>query len=172
MTLNDSDIEEVFRLHRAKMQRLAALLLRDESEADDAVSEVWMKLYRKRPLDGVENVEAFLLTAIRNHCINVKKARTREPVLISANELLVDRERSTPPDDSYLDSAEANESRLQDIETFINERLTEQTQRVLKLRFHNKMKYAEIARELGISEAAVYKHLSQGLEKLKKQFNP
>ena len=33
------------------------------------------------------------------------------------------------------------------------------------------MKYREIAAELGISEAAVYKHLAQGISKLKEKFN-
>ncbi|WP_262897872.1 sigma factor-like helix-turn-helix DNA-binding protein [Segatella copri] len=34
------------------------------------------------------------------------------------------------------------------------------------------MKYREIATELGISEVAVYKHLAQGIRKLKQKFNP
>ena len=50
--------------------------------------------------------------------------------------------------------------------------LTPQTNQVLQLRFRQKLKYREIASELGISEVAVYKHLAQGIKKLKQKFNP
>ena len=44
--------------------------------------------------------------------------------------------------------------------------------RCLTLINRQKMKYREIATELSISEVAVYKHLSQGIKKLKQKFNP
>jgi len=34
------------------------------------------------------------------------------------------------------------------------------------------MTYSQIAQQLGISEAAVYKHLAQAIRKLKQRFNP
>ncbi len=64
------------------------------------------------------------------------------------------------------------EERMQAIEAFILEQLTPQTQTVMRMRFQENMKYAEIATELNISEAAVYKHLAQGIRKLKQRFNP
>ena len=42
----------------------------------------------------------------------------------------------------------------------------------LNLLSRQKMKDREIATELGISEVAVYKHLAQGIKKLKQKFNP
>lgn len=42
----------------------------------------------------------------------------------------------------------------------------------LNLLNRQKMKDREIATELGISEVAVYKHLAQGIRKLKQKFNP
>ena len=42
----------------------------------------------------------------------------------------------------------------------------------LNLLSRKKMKDREIATELGISEVAVYKHLAQGIRKLKQKFNP
>ena len=55
---------------------------------------------------------------------------------------------------------------------YMNAELTPQTRKVLDLRFRQKLKYREIATELGISEVAVYKHLAQGIRKLKQKFNP
>ena len=43
---------------------------------------------------------------------------------------------------------------------------------MMRLRFVRQMKYREIAAALNISEVAVYKHLSQGIQKLKQHFNP
>ena len=42
----------------------------------------------------------------------------------------------------------------------------------LNLLSRQKMKDREIATELGISEVAVYKHLAQGIRKIKQKFNP
>ena len=42
----------------------------------------------------------------------------------------------------------------------------------LNLLSRQKMKDREIATELGFSEVAVYKHLAQGIRKLKQKFNP
>lgn len=64
------------------------------------------------------------------------------------------------------------EERMQAIEAFILENLTLQTQTVMRMRFRENMKYAEIATKLNISEAAVYKHLAQGIRKLRQRFNP
>ena len=47
-----------------------------------------------------------------------------------------------------------------------------QTREVVQLRFRDRKSYREIAEQMGISEAAVYKHLAQGIRKLKARFNP
>ena len=61
--------------------------------------------------------------------------------------------------------------RLEEILDFIDKGLTPQTARIVRLHYQKKMKYREIAAELGISEAAVYKHLAQGITKLREKFN-
>ena len=62
-------------------------------------------------------------------------------------------------------------ARLEEILDFIDTQLTPQTARIVRMHYQKKMKYREIAAELGISEAAVYKHLAQGIKKLKEKFN-
>ena len=39
------------------------------------------------------------------------------------------------------------------------------------MHYGQRMKYREIAEQVGISESAVYKHLSQAIVKLKNRFN-
>ena len=53
---------------------------------------------------------------------------------------------------------------------FIDNELTPQTSLIIRLHYQQKLKYREIALQLGISQTAVYKHLSQGIQKLKRKF--
>jgi RNA polymerase sigma-70 factor (ECF subfamily) len=67
-------------------------------------------------------------------------------------------------------SADDLERLWTDIRRFIDSGLTEQDRRVLLLRFDEGCTYREIGRRLGISEAAVYKHLAQALRRLRLHF--
>ena len=53
------------------------------------------------------------------------------------------------------------------ISRLIGSSLTPQTATVVRLRFYEGLKYADISEELGISEAAVYKHLRRAIEILR-----
>ena len=71
MTMTKSDLEILFKTHYATMFRLAMSFLYDEDEARDVVSDVFTSL-----LDGglairSYNARGFLLTCVRNSCINV-----------------------------------------------------------------------------------------------------
>jgi RNA polymerase sigma-70 factor (ECF subfamily) len=48
--------------------------------------------------------------------------------------------------------------------------MPEMTQRILRLRYQQGMKYREIADELKVSEVTVFHHLSQSLKELKDYF--
>ena len=68
--------------------------------------------------------------------------------------------------------AEEQTDRLSEVLDYSRQELTPQTLRVFQMRYQHRKTYAEIAEELGISEAAVYKHLAQALTKIKNHFNP
>lgn len=53
----------------------------------------------------------------------------------------------------------------------IDQSLTVQDRRVVKMRFKERMSYDEIAGQLGISEVAVYKHLRHAMDVLRQNFN-
>jgi len=53
----------------------------------------------------------------------------------------------------------------------IDQSLTMQDRRVVKMRFNERMSYGGIAGELGISEVAVYKHLRHAMDVLRQNFN-
>ena len=80
--------------------------------------------------------------------------------------------RALPLDDSEEDNRDEEEEVFQQYQQFIQTELTPQTQRVFRMHYGERLKYREIAEQVGISEAAVYKHLSQAITKLKNRFNP
>ena len=68
--------------------------------------------------------------------------------------------------------AEDEDERMTDIVEFVVSHLTEQEQRIFRLRFTEGYSYEEIASSEGISRVAVWKHLSHALKEIRNRFNP
>ena len=69
-------------------------------------------------------------------------------------------------------NAEDEDERMTDIVEFVVSHLTEQEQRIFRLRFTEGYSYEEIASSEGISRVAVWKHLSHALKEIRNRFNP
>lgn len=154
------DIKQLYEQHRTAMLRLALRLLGDEEESRDVVSDVFAHLAEEQRAQS----HAYLFTAVRNRCLNLlrhKRLSERVHRLLPIGEDVSEELQTAEPTDEM-------EAMLQFIET----ELTPQTREVVQLRFRERKSYREIAEQLGISEAAVYKHLAQGIRKLKARFNP
>ena len=150
------DIKRLYEQHREALLRLALRLLGDEEESRDVVSDVFARLAEEQRAES----HAYLFAAVRNRCLNLlrhKRLSERVHRLLPISE-----EQQTGETEDKTDAM------LQ----FIATELTPQTREVVQLRFRDRKSYREIAEQLGISEAAVYKHLAQGIRKLKARFNP
>ena len=157
-----TDIQRLYDEHCEAMLRTACRLLGDEEESRDVVSEVFAQLSEQQV--DIRNDAAFLLSAVRNRCLNLlrhKRLSERVHKLLPIGEEMVEEEAADEEEDS-----------LEAMLRFVNTELTPQTREVVRLRFHEQMTYREISAHLGISEAAVYKHLAQAIRKLKARFNP
>ena len=170
MQKNRETIERLFRQHYQRMYRLAMVLLKDDAASKDVVSEVFAAVLDGNVALRPDSTESYLLVCVRNKCINLLN---RQKLKDRVNRLLqVDASPSVIPQEAVLAGVEEEEKRHETIRTYMDAALTPQTRKVIDLRFRQKLKYREIAAELGISEVAVYKHLAQGIKKLKQQFNP
>jgi len=60
------------------LYRFAFRFLSNKEEAEDAVQEVFLKLWKiKDKLEGYSNIRAFIMTMTRNHCLDrLRKKRT------------------------------------------------------------------------------------------------
>ena len=159
----EETIEHLFRMHYGAMFRLAVAMLHDSDEAKDAVSEVFVRLFRDNFHLPKKGTGAYLLVSVRNQCLDIiRQKQLRERV----NKLLT---TETEPDLSHV---QHQTDRYMALLAFADSKLTSQTCIVFRLRFDQRLSYKAIAEQTGISEAAVYKHLAQAIKKMKEQFNP
>ena len=162
MPKREKTIEALYRLHYDDLLRRACILLHDEEDARDAVSDVMARLMAADILPESEKLVTYVRSSVRFECLNrLKRMKLQERM-----------RRALPLDDETLDSRGEEEEQYREYQQFIQTELTPQTRRVFEMHYTEQLKYREIAEQVGISEAAVYKHLSQAISKLKNRFNP
>ena len=161
MTMTTSELEILFKTHYAAMFRLAMSLLYDEDESKDVVSDVFASLLGGGLAIRSDNARGFLLTCVRNSCINVirhKQMRERFMKLYSNRaEPLADG-----PDDSLM---------LDELREYIDNNLPPLSRRIFTLRYLQDMTCQQVADAVGVSRVTVHHHLSQSLEKINTYFN-
>ena len=158
-----NEIKQLFEEHYDRMYLLARVMLHDDEESRDAVSDVFAHIADGGISVKADTAKSFLLTCVRNKCLKVIRARQ---VRQRASQFL------QLDDTIELMPIEKQADRLTEVLDYSERELTPQTLRVFQMRYQQKKSYAEIASTLGISEAAVYKHIAQALNKIKKHFNP
>lgn len=156
---NNETIAQLFRLHYPDMMRMARLLLHDDAESEDVVGEVFASLLHKDILPTGSTVRAFLMTAVRNRCLNLLRNRTIQQ-RIQGLYLL---------DSQMGDSADDMEERIDNVRQVLDSDLDDTCRRVLTQRYDQQLSYAEIAKAEGISETAVYKRIRKALDSLKEK---
>ena len=161
MTMTRRELEILFKSHYGAMFRLAMSMLYDEDESKDVVSDVFASLAAGGMTIKSDNARGFLLTCVRNSCINVirnKQARERFVKLYSNKaEALADGS-----DDSLM---------LNELREYINTELPPLSRRIFTLRYLHDMTCQQVADAMGVSRVTIHHHLSQSLEKINAYFN-
>ena len=157
--IDKREFEMVFRRHYDGMFRLALRMLGDEAESKDIVSDVFAQLLHRGTDLKSDTLRAYLLTSVRNRCINLLVHRQKEQQMQKA----VVVEMITP-------EQTAEQEQLQMLYHYIDTQLPKLSQQILRLRYQQGLKYREIAKVLQVSEVTVHNHLSQSLKQLKDHF--
>ena len=159
--MTKSELEILFKTHYAAMFRLAMSMLYDTDDARDVVSDIFASLLDGGMTIRNDNASGFLLTCVRNSCINVirhKQMRERFMKLYSTKaEPLTDG-----PDDSMM---------LAELRDFINTELPPLSRRIFTLRYLQDMTCKQVADAVGVSRVTVHHHLSQSMEKINAYFS-
>ena len=72
---DQSKLEKLFRQHYRQMYRLATMLLHDDAESKDVVHDIFAHLLNDSKELKEETAEHYLLTCVRNRCLNVIRSR-------------------------------------------------------------------------------------------------
>lgn len=141
------------------LYRLALHLLESGQDAEDAVQDLYARLWKARDsLDGIQNPRAYCLTLLRNMCIDRIRSAQRHGTTALAEETA----GQSPGPDEKLHGREKLRGVIQAIE-----RLPESQRKVLMMRVIEEKSYEEIARDTGMSQLTLRVLLSQARKKLK-----
>lgn len=150
-----------------KIYRLAKRILISHDEAEDAVQEVFFKLWNNREsISTYRNTEAFAMTMTRNYCLDRLKSK-------QASNLTLVHSNYKNEDSGLEKQIEAKDSVGMVFE--IMKLLPEQQRIILQLRDVEHYEFAEIAEILNTNETAVRVNLSRARkavrEELIKKYN-
>lgn len=168
---NKNDIEKLFKAHYQQMLRLAVALLHDDDSARDIVHDVFASILGNCPeggssvrsgCDGVAVTPGYLLSAVRNRCLNlIRDNGVRDRVI---NRYFIEN-------DEYDTEDWPDDETIARIYRIIKDNLTPQSRKAMELRFCEGFTFAKVASEMGVSENAVYKHVRQALVIIRKNLS-
>ena len=139
--------------------QVAFYILEDSAEAEDAVQELFLKLWKGRDaLDSIRSPKGYCITLLRNLCLD----RIRR-----ASRTVVPKELPDPPVEGRQDDAMDERERLAKVLDAIKS-LPDRQRQVLTLRTLDGLSYEEIADRTGLNYLTLRVLLSQARNKLKK----
>ncbi|MBQ8948187.1 MAG: sigma-70 family RNA polymerase sigma factor [Prevotella sp.] len=154
------DIERLFRQHYRQMYRLATILLHDDAESKDVVHDVFAQLLSDSRSLREDTAEAFLLTSVRNRCLNVVRNRQIQERIQRL--YFLDLETTILSERLLREEIDALNEGIRRLHPPI-------CHDIILWHFRDGLTFSEIARRLQVSETTVYKHLRRALESLRVQ---
>ena len=141
--MNSDDFNEYVRQQSRKLFGYAFRILLNQEEAEDAVQEVFIKLWNMREkLDEYESIEALAITVTKNYCID--QLRKQKHVIQDKQDDNDYHKISSPSPQDLLESLESN-----NIIHLIIEHLPDLYKVIIKLRDIEGLSYEEIAEQTG-----------------------
>jgi RNA polymerase sigma-70 factor (ECF subfamily) len=141
------------------LYRVAFYILESEADAEDAVQELYLKLWRNRSaLDGIRNPRAYAVTLLRNLCLD----RIRQAVRTLDAEVPESIGGGFDPE-AAMDQKERLEKVLAAIKS-----LPERQREILILRTVEGLSYEEIGERTGMNYLTLRVLLSRARQTLKK----
>jgi RNA polymerase sigma factor (sigma-70 family) len=148
------------------LYRLAKRLLVSSDEAEDAVQEVFLKLWKGRDkINNYRSPEALAITVTKNYCLDRLKSKQASNLKIVHS--------NYKNSENIERTIEGNEG--VELVTKIMETLPEKQKMIMQLRDIEQFEFAEISQMLEINETAIRVALSRARkvvrEQLIKQYN-
>lgn len=152
--------EELFRSRYARLTLFAFKYLSDRQEAENIVQMVFIRYWEKRKELKIESLNSYLMTAVRNSCLNELKRRPHFYSVEDQYNLLDEQEDRSEEDELMNDVLKAIED------------MPPKRRKIFKMSRFDGYKYKEIAGQLGISQKTVEVQMGKALKTLREMFNP
>ena len=151
-------LEKLFKQHYRQMYRLATILLHDDAESKDVVHDIFARLLDDHRDLREETAESYLLTSVRNRCLNVMRNRQIQERVERL--YLLDLDTTITPTEQFEEELKALYKGIEQLEPPV-------CHDIIMQHFHDGITFKEIANRLGVSETTVYKHLRRALSQLR-----
>lgn len=159
---DETSFEVLVERYSPRIYSLAYRFLNDKGEAEDAVQEVFIRVYRALPKSKLDLAfKPWIYKIATNECIN-RSRRRRESAAITTEALEGVPDGASSPQDEFL------EKELREILTGAIARLPKRYRRVVLLRYMEGFSFREIAETLGIPEGTAKTFFSRAKEMLRK----
>jgi len=160
--MNSEDFKQQLFGFKNKLYRLSLRLLSDQQEAEDAVQETYLKLWKMRKsLHHYNSKEALAMTMTKNYCLDQLKAKRRTTLPLSNDEQC----SSSLPYPHELTELKDDASKI----NFLINALPEQQKIVMQLRDVEQYEFEEIANITGMNLNAVRVNLSRARKQIRQQ---
>lgn len=159
--MTSQEFDTLYRKNYPVLYRLAFAMLRDEEECRDLVNEVFADLLDNGGVDDVKNIDGYLFRAVRNRALSV-----------IARQKTLDRVRNLYPIEVGVNSSYDHDydRKLLQVMQFLDSGLTPNARHVMRLIFEQGSSYKDAAGQLGVSVAAINKHVVKSLRLLREEF--
>ena len=154
-------LEKLFKQHYRQMYRLATILLHDDAESKDVVHDIFARLLEDHCDLREETAESYLLTSVRNRCLNVIRNRQIQERVERLYLLDVD---------TTIIPTERLDEKLKTLNKGIDLLEPPVCREIILQHFRDGVTFKEIACRMGVSETTVYKHLRRALSQLRTHF--
>jgi len=155
----------IFDAYQSRVYTFALHYLKSDQQAEEAVQEVFLKLWRKgSDLAGIGDLQQYIFIIARNHaldCLRRNKVREKLHTPLPAAE------------EPFTNNTE-EAILLRDTRRILEEgiaRLPPQQQRVYQLCHQQGLTYSQAAQKLAISEQTVHRHMKLALRFLRDYLN-
>lgn len=143
-----------------RLYRLAKTMLQNREDAEDALQEVYMKLWNnKEIIKDLKSPEAYAMKVMKNFCLDKLKSRKNKH-MVEIKEYEIEKENFTPFSMVSFDN-------LKDLMLKLFSTLPEQQRMIIHMRDIEHYSYDEIADVTGLKVNAIRVNLSRARKNVK-----
>ena len=150
----------VFCLDPEELFRLAKTMLQNNEDAEDALQEIYMKLWRNNEIiEDLKSPEAYAMKVMKNFCLDKLKSR-KNKYMVELKEHELEKENFNPFNMVSFDN-------LKDLMLKLFSTLPEQQRMIIHMRDIEHYTYQEIEEVTGMNVNAIRVNLSRARKNVK-----